>query len=112
MTRRMRPWVVAATLVTASLAGICRADEPPPARTVILDTTGFWRLHHTLRPPVIQLPDGLKPRAAKIQKAIESQTDAEVLIWVGSCFGACDTPNLPQSMQVDLLIQWGHARWT
>jgi len=30
-------------------------------RAVVLDTSGFWRLHHTLRPPVIATPDGLKP---------------------------------------------------
>ena len=28
---------------------------------VILDTMGSWRLHHTLKPPVIQLDAGLKP---------------------------------------------------
>ncbi|MBW2982423.1 diphthamide synthesis protein [Candidatus Woesearchaeota archaeon] len=56
----------------------------------------------------IQLPDGLKPEACKIQKEIKSKTDAEVLIWLGSCYGACDTPKLDN---VDLLIQWGHSEW-
>ena len=55
----------------------------------------------------IQLPDGLKPKAKEITKQIEKQTDAKVLIWLGSCFGACDTPKL----DVDLLIQWGHSEW-
>jgi len=27
---------------------------------VVLDTTGFWRMHHTLKPPVIQLDGGPK----------------------------------------------------
>ena len=55
----------------------------------------------------IQLPDGLKPKANEIVKQIEKQTDAKVVIWLGSCFGACDTPKL----DVDLLIQWGHSEW-
>ncbi len=53
----------------------------------------------------IQLPAGLKPEAARIQKELESKTDAKIMIWAGSCFGACDVPKL----NVDLLIQWGHA---
>ena len=55
----------------------------------------------------IQLPDGLKPEAGKIKDILEKNTDAEVLIWLGSCYGACDTPKL----DVDLLIQWGHSEW-
>ena len=56
----------------------------------------------------IQLPDGLKPEAGKIKNEIENQTDAKVLIWLGSCYGACDTPMLDD---VDMLIQWGHSEW-
>ncbi len=56
----------------------------------------------------IQLPDGLKPEAAKIQEEIEKNTDATVLIWAGSCYGGCDVPDLSK-LKVDLLIQWGHA---
>lgn len=55
----------------------------------------------------IQLPDGLKPKADSIQKEIESKTKAKVVIWAGSCFGACDVPKL----DFDLLIQWGHSEW-
>ena len=55
----------------------------------------------------IQLPDGLKKYADKIQKEIESKTTAQVIIWLGTCFGACDTPNI----KADLLIQWGHEEW-
>lgn len=56
----------------------------------------------------IQLPDGLKPKAKEIADKIEKETNAKCLIWAGSCFGACDVPNL----KVDLLIQWGHSKWT
>ena len=56
---------------------------------------------------LIQLPDGLKPKAQEIQKQIEKQTNAKVITWLGSCFGACDVPKA----DVDLLIQWGHSEW-
>ncbi len=55
----------------------------------------------------IQLPDGLKPKAELIQDYIESNTPAKVIIWAGSCFGACDVPKV----ECDLLIQWGHSEW-
>ena len=55
----------------------------------------------------IQLPDGLKPKAKEIQEKIEKETDASVLIWAGSCYGACDIPDL----DVDLLIQFGHSEF-
>ena len=59
----------------------------------------------------VQLPDGLKPRADEIQKAIEQQTEAKLLIWMGSCYGACDVPLQVDRLGVDLLIQWGHSVW-
>ena len=59
----------------------------------------------------IQLPDGLKPRANEIQKQIERNTNTEVLIWLGSCYGSCDTPQGLDKLKVDLLIQWGHSKW-
>lgn len=55
----------------------------------------------------IQLPDGLKNKATEISTYLEKQTKAKILIWLGSCYGACDYPNL----NVDLLIQWGHSKW-
>ena len=56
----------------------------------------------------IQLPDGLKKYAKEIQEAIEKSTSAKVIIWFGSCFGACDVPEIKKA---DLLIQWGHSEW-
>ena len=58
----------------------------------------------------VQLTDGLKPMADKIQKVIEKKTDAQVLIWAGSCFGACDIP-AQLNNKVDMLIQFGHSEW-
>ncbi len=59
----------------------------------------------------IQLPAGLKPKAAEIQQYIEKNTDAHVLIWAGTCFGSCDIPLQVERLGVDLLIHWGHAEW-
>jgi len=59
----------------------------------------------------IQLPDGLKPKAKLIQDEIEKKTKAKVLIWAGSCFGACDIPLEIEKLGVDLLIQFGHSPW-
>lgn len=59
----------------------------------------------------IQLPDGLKPKADKIQGEIEEKTNAKVIIWAGSCYGACDVPIGLEKLGVDLLLQWGHSRW-
>lgn len=59
----------------------------------------------------LQLPDGLKPQAQKIQQAIEQATDATVLLWAGSNYGACDVPLGLRHLNVDLLISWGHSEW-
>jgi len=59
----------------------------------------------------IQLPDGLKPKAKEIQEHIERNTNASVVIWLGSCYGACDVPIEIKNLGVDLLIQWGHSEF-
>ncbi|MBS3132226.1 diphthamide synthesis protein [Candidatus Woesearchaeota archaeon] len=57
----------------------------------------------------IQLPDGLKPQAREIQQHLEKNTDAKIVIWMGSCWGGCDVPVNVKDMGADLLIQWGHS---
>ncbi len=59
----------------------------------------------------IQLPDGLKPKAREIQEHIERNTNASVVIWLGSCWGGCDVPVSVEKLGVDLLIQWGHSEY-
>jgi len=59
----------------------------------------------------VQLPDGLKTQAGEIAQQLETSTDATILIWLGSCFGACDLPLEVEGLGVDLLVQWGHAEW-
>ena len=56
----------------------------------------------------IQLPEGLKQKATEIVDHLKNETDAKILIWAETCFGACDVPDLKD---VDLLIQWGHSEW-
>ena len=60
---------------------------------------------------LIQLPDGLKPYAKKIQEEIRERFDSEVVFWAGSCFGACDAPIHVRNLGFDLLVQFGHAPW-
>ena len=59
----------------------------------------------------IQLPDGLKQYAEDIQIKITQNTNTKVIIWAGSCYGACDLPIEVQHLGVDLIIQWGHSEW-
>ena len=59
----------------------------------------------------LQLPDGIKPKAEEIQKAIEKETKAQVVIWGGSCYGSCDLPLEVKRLGVDLLIHYGHSPW-
>jgi 2-(3-amino-3-carboxypropyl)histidine synthase len=62
---------------------------------------------------LLQLPDGLKPYSTEIVDKFkeicyrELKKDIPIIIWLGSCFGACDLPN----SNADLLIQLGHAPW-
>ena len=56
----------------------------------------------------IQLPDGMKPYAQEIEQKITSETNAKVLIWLGSNFGACDVPIGLNRLGIDLFIAWGH----
>ncbi|HLC57704.1 MAG TPA: diphthamide synthesis protein [Candidatus Nanoarchaeia archaeon] len=59
----------------------------------------------------IQLPDGLKPKAVEISMFLEEKTNAKVLIWMGSCFGACDIPMELKNLDIDLLMHFGHSPW-
>ena len=58
---------------------------------------------------LIQLPDGLKPKATDIVNYLQKHTKANIFIWLSTCYGACDYPILKD---IDLLIQWGHSKWT
>jgi len=57
---------------------------------------------------LLQFPDGLKKYATAVVDYLEEKTDAEFLIYLGQCFGACDTPEGIEKLNIDLTIQFGH----
>jgi 2-(3-amino-3-carboxypropyl)histidine synthase len=59
---------------------------------------------------LLQFPDGLKQYATAVVDFLRDKTSAEFLIWLGSCYGACDTPVLGKELekQIDLVFQFGH----
>ena len=59
---------------------------------------------------LLQFPDGLKPYASAVVDFLRANTKAEFLIWLGSCYGACDTPLGLEKLnpKIDLVIQFGH----
>jgi 2-(3-amino-3-carboxypropyl)histidine synthase len=59
---------------------------------------------------LLQFPDGLKPYATAVADFLGKKTKAEFLIWLGSCYGACDTPTGLEKIKpkIDLVIQFGH----
>ena len=59
---------------------------------------------------LLQFPDGLKPYATGVVDYLESKTKAEFIIWMESCFGACDTPVGLENIKpkIDMMIQFGH----
>ena len=72
---------------------------------------------------LLQFPDGLKVYATAVVDFLREKTKVapkgvhpnseggcKFLIWMGSCFGACDTPVLSKELekQIDLVVQFGH----
>jgi 2-(3-amino-3-carboxypropyl)histidine synthase len=59
---------------------------------------------------LLQFPEGLKPYSIAIVDYLREKTSSEFLIWLGDCFGACDTPLGLESIypKIDLVIQFGH----
>jgi len=54
---------------------------------------------------LLQLPDGLKPWGLVISDYLDG--NAEFMIWLGDCFGACDLPD----SSCELIVQFGHSEW-
>ena len=60
---------------------------------------------------LIQLGEGLKPRAAEIQEHIQKNVpECKIHFWLNSCYGKCDIPGIIDSKNndYDMLIQFGH----
>jgi 2-(3-amino-3-carboxypropyl)histidine synthase len=60
---------------------------------------------------LLQFPEGLKPYSTVIADEIEKKAGSEMLIWLGTCFGACDIPLGTNRLGVDLIVQFGHSQW-
>jgi len=60
---------------------------------------------------LLQLPDGLKPRAVELANELKEETGAEIIIWAGSNFGGCDVPIYVEHQGVDLIVNVGHAKF-
>jgi len=62
------------------------------------------------RKVLLQFPDGLKPYATVVVDELEKQlSKTTFFIWLGSCFGACDVPQVKEK-DFDLIIQFGHSK--
>lgn len=59
------------------------------------------------RSVLLQFPDGMKPYATQVADYLSSKTSAEIRIYLGTCFGACDIPK----SDAELIVQFGHAPW-
>ena len=59
---------------------------------------------------LLQLPDGMRPFAFQLVKAIREGTGAEVYLSGDSCYGACDVASRQASeLNADLLVHYGHS---
>lgn len=57
----------------------------------------------------VQFPEGLKMQAVKIARAIETNSEASVVISGDPCFGACDVCDWKMKGSVDLIVHYGHT---
>ena len=77
-------WFIFSTaLWCASAHGQATPKDGDPA--VVLDTLSVWRIHETLRPPVIQLDDGLLPITSTYQW-LDRETAAPPADWTAPEF--------------------------
>lgn len=60
---------------------------------------------------LLHLPDGIKPKAKEITDVLKKETGANIFIWAGSCYGACDLPIESKNIGVDFIIHFGHTKW-
>lgn len=60
---------------------------------------------------LLQLPDGLRPRAIEIVKSLKEMTDVEYFLHGGSCYGGCDLAlHQGEAVKADLIIHYGHNK--
>jgi diphthamide biosynthesis enzyme Dph1/Dph2-like protein len=78
-----------------------------------LDRVAEKIIQEKARTVLIQLPDGLKPKAKEIKEFLAKKIDSrtKIFFWAGSCYGSCDIPTSANNANVDLVIQFGHSQW-
>ena len=60
---------------------------------------------------LLQFPEGLKPYAQVICDEVENNAKGvQCMIWMGTCFGACDVPLEVEKFGVDMIVQFGHSK--
>ena len=60
---------------------------------------------------LLQFPNGLKPYSTTIVDYLEKKfPKINFIIWLGSCFGACDVPAVKHIKDIDLIVQFGHSK--
>lgn len=61
---------------------------------------------------LLQFPEGLKPYSTTIVKYLKEKIKStEFIIWMDTCYGACDVPIETEKLGIDLIIQFGHSNW-
>lgn len=63
---------------------------------------------------LFQFPDGMKPYSTTIVDYFKEKFPSSTfLIWMESCFGACDVPVIGSQLEkeIDLVVQFGHVAW-
>jgi len=59
---------------------------------------------------LLQFPDGLKVYSLAVKDFLQNKFPKTIFtIWLGSCFGACDVPQVEG--KADLVMQFGHSAW-
>jgi 2-(3-amino-3-carboxypropyl)histidine synthase len=59
---------------------------------------------------LLQLPDGLRPRAYQIVNALKESTGARFFLSGDSCYGSCDLAlSQGKELNVDLIVHYGHS---
>ena len=63
-----------------------RASAEEAKDTVLLDTSGFWRLHYTHRPPLVKAGRELRPITYGVDLWLNRETPAPPVGWEGPGF--------------------------
>ncbi|KZX15689.1 putative diphthamide synthesis protein [Methanobrevibacter cuticularis] len=57
----------------------------------------------------LQFPEGLKTQAITVARAIQKETEVNVIISGDPCFGACDVSDMRMNGGIDLIVHYAHT---